>query len=77
MLTDRGWQAVSWCGFSGRRPGACAWEAGTAEVGLLAFGVAGAASAAAVGQAGLAGHRIRLLDRALDDLPAISEHQRR
>src|ERR1700722_19708225 len=52
-------------------------QAGVADVGPLALGVAGAVTAAAVGDAGLPGHRVRLFQAAPDDHGAVGQHQRR
>ena len=48
-----------------------------ADVGALALRVPGAVTPAAVGDAGLPGHRVRLLQLAPDDQGPVGQHQRR
>src|SRR5580693_2370961 len=52
-------------------------QAGVADVGPLALGVASAVTAAAVGDAGLPGHRVRLFQPAPDDHGPVGQYQRR
>src|ERR1017187_2223057 len=61
---------------SGERPRGTGAQAGGADVCPLSFRVAGAVAVAAVGQAGLAGEWVGLLDVAADDLPPVGQHER-
>src|ERR1039457_452313 len=62
---------------AGECPAATSPDRVAAQVGLLSFRVAGPVAAAAVGQAGLAGERVGLLDVAADDLLPVGQHERR
>src|SRR5580693_8119625 len=62
---------------SGAAEGPGPAQAGVADVGPLTLGVASAVTAAAVGDAGLPGHRVRLLQTLPDDHGPVGQHQRR
>jgi len=57
-----------------QRPGRLPGETAAAQVGLLAFGVAGAIPAAAVGGLGLPRGGVGVVDGVLDDLPPVGQH---